>query len=116
MSTSPIPEPRPPQEKQPVAPNLPVPAGADGAPAINHRPGDVPHLAPPIPPMHGTAAHRTDWSQLPELQEAHLRAFPRRRLTVPLLLFIATCLSTYYVGAADWRPQLVGSTSDIWRV
>jgi len=35
---------------------------------------------------------------------------------VPLILFIATCLSTFYVGAADWRPQLVDSTNDIWRV
>jgi membrane-associated protease RseP (regulator of RpoE activity) len=62
------------------------------------------------------AAPRVDWAQMPELQEAHLRQFPRRRLTVPLILFVATCLSTFYVGAANWRPQLVGSTSDIWHV
>jgi membrane-associated protease RseP (regulator of RpoE activity) len=52
---------------------------------------------------------------LPELHESHLRSFPRRRLTVPLMLFVATCLSTFYVGAANWRPQLIGSTNDIWQ-
>jgi membrane-associated protease RseP (regulator of RpoE activity) len=53
---------------------------------------------------------------MPELQDSHLRSFPRRRLTVPFILFVATCLSTFYVGAADWRPQLIGSTSEILRV
>jgi membrane-associated protease RseP (regulator of RpoE activity) len=53
---------------------------------------------------------------MPDLRDAHLRSYPRRRLTVPLTLFIATCLSTFYVGAADWRPQLINSTDDIVRV
>ncbi len=29
---------------------------------------------------------------------------PRRRVGLPLGLFIATCLSTFWVGAADWNP------------
>src|SRR4051794_13445640 len=53
-----------------------------------------------------------DWSDLPELRESHLR-LPRRRLGLPLLLFIATCLSTFWVGAAEWRPQAVDTTADI---
>jgi membrane-associated protease RseP (regulator of RpoE activity) len=28
-------------------------------------------------------------------------------LLLPLVLFVATCLSTFWVGAASWRPQLV---------
>lgn len=29
----------------------------------------------------------------------------RRRVRLPLALFIATCLSTFWVGAADWEPM-----------
>ncbi|MEM7674971.1 MAG: site-2 protease family protein [Myxococcota bacterium] len=29
----------------------------------------------------------------------------RRRVRLPLMLFIATCLSTFWVGAADWKPM-----------
>ena len=29
------------------------------------------------------------------------------------MLFVATCLSTFWVGAASWRPQLVETTADI---
>jgi membrane-associated protease RseP (regulator of RpoE activity) len=28
---------------------------------------------------------------------------------LPILLFVATCLSTFWVGAADWRPQTMES-------
>ena len=35
-------------------------------------------------------------------------------MTLPLLLFIATCLSTFWVGAADWRPQLIESPDLMW--
>ena len=28
---------------------------------------------------------------------------------LPLMLFVATCLSTFWVGAANWRPQLIES-------
>jgi Zn-dependent protease len=89
--------------------------GGDGVPTVNRAPVSAPPPVPPIPPVQAVAT-RVDWAQMPELQEAHLRQFPRRRLTVPLILFIATCLSTFYVGAANWRPQLVGSISDVWHV
>ena len=36
--------------------------------------------------------------------------------TLPLILFIATCLSTFWVGAADWRPQLIESPGEMWQV
>jgi membrane-associated protease RseP (regulator of RpoE activity) len=46
----------------------------------------------------------------PQLSAAQLRSRPQRRKLVPILLFIATCLSTYWVGAADWKPQ----SADMW--
>lgn len=116
MSTPQLPEPQPPHETPPVAPNLPAITGNDGAPAANPASANTTPPTRPNPLAQGSAAARADWSQLPELQDAHLRKFPRRRLTVPLVLFIATCLSTFYVGAADWRPQLIGSTGEIWHV
>ena len=33
---------------------------------------------------------------------------------VPILLFVATCLSTYWVGAADWKPQQFGTSDQMW--
>lgn len=41
-----------------------------------------------------------------ELRPSDLRTTPppRRRVRLPVMLFIATCLSTLWVGAADWRP------------
>ena len=32
------------------------------------------------------------------------RRATRRRISFPIFLFVATCLSTLWVGAADWRP------------
>ncbi len=29
---------------------------------------------------------------------------PRRRTTIPLILFVLTCLSTFWVGITDWQP------------
>lgn len=45
------------------------------------------------------------------LDESDLRT-PRRKKLVPIVLFIATCLSTLWVGSASWRPQLY-SINDI---
>src|SRR3954470_22597037 len=53
-----------------------------------------------------SAMRMRDWSQLPELRESHLGS-PRRRVTLPIILFVATCLSTFWVGAANWRPNSV---------
>ncbi len=30
---------------------------------------------------------------------------PRRRVTLPVLLFVATCASTFWTGAVNWRPD-----------
>jgi len=52
-----------------------------------------------------------DRPQLPELSDSHLRTEPRRRRQVilPIVLFIATCVSTFWVGAANWRPQIAAA-------
>lgn len=49
----------------------------------------------------------------------------RRRVRLPLALFIATCLSTFWVGAADWEPmnpqkmatwpRVAATIADNWR-
>jgi Zn-dependent protease len=64
------------------------------------------------PELGGGGPPQRDWTDLPELRESHLR-LPRRRLALPLVLFIATCLSTFWVGAAEWRPQAVDTGADI---
>lgn len=41
----------------------------------------------------------------------------RRGVRLPILLFIATCLSTFWVGAANWNPtapQYLGTYEQIW--
>ena len=46
-------------------------------------------------------------AKYPELRASDLGTSQqlRRRTILPIVLFVATCLSTFYVGAADWRPQ-----------
>jgi membrane-associated protease RseP (regulator of RpoE activity) len=41
---------------------------------------------------------------------------PPRRLALPVLLFLATCASTFWVGAANWRPDAFGDISQMWRM
>src|SRR6186997_900341 len=79
------------------------------------RPPETPSASPSSEPaMAAGAVHETlsrkppaarDWSSLPDLRESHLRRPPRRRLLLPLVLFVATCFSTLWVGSAGWRPQ-----------
>jgi membrane-associated protease RseP (regulator of RpoE activity) len=37
-------------------------------------------------------------------------------VTLPIILFVATCLSTFWVGAANWRPQAVDSIAGMQAV
>lgn len=59
-------------------------------------------------------APRTPPSYRPgrELDESDLGTRPRRRL-LPIVLFVATCLSTFWVGAANWRPQTADTLEGI---
>jgi len=84
MSTPPPSEPRPP-EPSPAPSDLPVATPSAVESVIRSR-------------------------EIPQLSAAHLHSRPQRRKLVPVLLFVATCLSTYWVGAADWKPQ----SADMW--
>lgn len=44
-------------------------------------------------------------AHLPELRVSDIHFRPQRRVLLPIALFLATCASTLFVGAADWRPQ-----------
>jgi membrane-associated protease RseP (regulator of RpoE activity) len=65
-----------------------------------------PQPASTLPASHNLAGAAI--KRLPvELRESHLQSYPKRRVLVPILLFIATCLSTFWVGATNWRPLSV---------
>ena len=50
-----------------------------------------------------------------EPPRSHSRAPIDRRRTLPLVLFVATCLSTFWVGAAEYKPlDAMGSTQLMW--
>lgn len=44
------------------------------------------------------------FSHLPELKVSDLHFRPQRRTLLPLLLFVATCASTFWVGVTHWEP------------
>src|SRR6478736_665167 len=98
-----------PSEKLPASPSK---ADGDLAGAANDKlSGAQPTNLTAPPTFRGGPAGR-EWSNLPELRESDFRQRPRRRLLLPLVLFVATCLSTFWVGAASWRPQLVELSVD----
>jgi membrane-associated protease RseP (regulator of RpoE activity) len=39
-----------------------------------------------------------------QLVDADIEPPPQRRVVLPLLLFVATCLSTFFAGALNWNP------------
>lgn len=80
---------------------------------------DVGQFRQPIIVSHGmlrTGLPGDTIPPLPELQASDLRGAPRRRVVLPILLFVATCLSTFWVGATNWRPQSVDWTTSIQQV
>lgn len=106
----------------PESPNLPPsqtpPQGSkDLVAPVGGNDGD--HLHQPIIVTHGmlrTGLPADSLPPLPELQASDLRGVPRRRVVLPILLFIATCVSTFWVGATNWRPQSVDWTTSIQQV
>jgi membrane-associated protease RseP (regulator of RpoE activity) len=97
-------EPRPP-EQPPASPSLPVPQAAAAKP-IAAGSDSLPTAG--SPPAWKVASR-------PLLSEDDIGYIPRRRRVIPILLFIATCLSTFWVGSADWKPQQFYSVDDMWR-
>ena len=88
----------------PTEPHLPHVHGTPPIQVPAEVRGEI-YAAPPRPPVSN-------------LSEADLRSRPRqqRRLLLPLTLFVATCLSTFWVGAASWRPQAIDSTDGISKI
>lgn len=66
-----------------------------------------------LPVRHGedVVEFGSEVNQGPWLEERHLRR-RQRRVRLPIMLFIATCLSTFWVGATDWEPVLLGMNID----
>jgi hypothetical protein len=58
-------------------------------------------------------------SHLPELKVSDLHFRPQRRTLLPILLFLATCASTFWVGVTHWEPlepQYLGTYAAMGRV
>src|SRR3954468_16148880 len=110
-----------PYEPQPDAPSLPAASADSGATAPGGNPSPSVDYASAL----HSADPRLDTKFLnnplplprrqPELHESHFRSAPQRRVLLPILLFIATCLSTFWVGATNWRPQAV-DTGEMWNI
>ncbi len=109
MSTPEPPNPPSPETPHQTSNDLGKPAGGN----------DVGQFRQPIIVSHGmlrTGLPLDSLPPLPELQASDLRSAPRRRVVLPILLFIATSLSTFWVGATNWRPQSVDWTTSVQQV
>ena len=67
-------------------------------------PPPPPEWAPPLAADGGVAVESPVLVRLPELRASDLRSPPRRRRLLPLVLFLATCASTFWVGTTNWMP------------
>ncbi len=66
-----------------------------------------------VDPFHDPAV-----AHFPELTVSDLHFRPQRRTFLPIGLFLATCLSTFWVGATHWQPMedaYLGSYVAMWR-
>lgn len=90
-----------------------TPALPDDPPLTNPRgdDGETPLVVSPRPAESSTARGRhLDLIEGRELRASDISSrfephpLPERRRNLSIILFIATCLSTFWVGAADWRP------------
>lgn len=64
------------------------------SPAASTQDAGGPRAAPEIPG--------------PVLTEAHLRPRIKRRVRLPVILFVITCLSTFWAGVTSWQPLSLG--------
>ncbi len=57
-------------------------------------------------------------AHLPELKVSDLHFRPQRRVLLPIMLFLGTCLSTFWVGCTGWEPveaAYIHSYAAMWR-
>ena len=68
----------------------------------------VPRAASQLPVARKSRAtddfHDPSVEHLPELRVSDLHFRPQRRTLLPLVLFLATCVSTFWVGVTHWDP------------
>lgn len=111
----------------PGAPNSEEPVSSAGQPD-SESPPDVahpdhdnalraPHVAAATDRADGDRQPLSTVVVAPSPQPRYLTAddltsVPRRRVTLPVLLFVATCLSTMWVGITDWMPLGVLTLGD----
>ena len=50
------------------------------------------------------------------LKPQDLQSPRRRRITLPILLFVITCLSTFWAGTTHWLPQIPPDVMDVRRL
>ena len=63
--------------------------------------------------------HDPAFAYLPELKISDLHFRPQRHTTLPIVLFLATCASTFWVGATHWEPLeevYTKSASAMWQI
>ena len=61
--------------------------------------------------------HDAAFAHLPELKVSDLHFRPQRRTMLPIVLFLATCASTFWVGASEWQPldeSYMGTYAAMW--
>ena len=108
--------------------NVPAP-GSQNADSQGEAPQKSSQASPPVSPnassspanrplAPGTGSIDTfsdpSYAHLPELKVSDLHFRPQRKRLLPLGLFIATCLSTFWVGAARWNPSALGDFKMMW--
>jgi len=98
----------PPTDSNDAPPNDAPPSDApphlQASPAVSWQPVS-PRPAPvgaPIPPI---AFGGPVVPPMRELTSADFRS-PRRRVVLPVVLFLATCASTFIAGALQWHPEI----------
>jgi membrane-associated protease RseP (regulator of RpoE activity) len=65
---------------------------------------DVAQPPPDSPPPPEAGLGRESPSTLMPSDAVEIRLPRKRRVAMPAILFVATCLSTFWVGAVDWKP------------
>ncbi len=80
-------------------------------------------MSTPIPspaekPDSADPFHDPAVTYLPELKVSDLHFRPQRRTLLPIVLFLATCASTFWVGVTEWQPleeAYLGSYAAMWQ-
>lgn len=80
---------------------------AAGSPeTVSPEPVSSEGVSPPALPgaVVAEAYREGDFAHLPELKVSDLHFRPQRRVLLPVVLFLATCISTFWVGCTHWQP------------